>query len=173
MSIKVAIIGFAGRQKDIRLTQQLFVKACEKVETYLTEHYDLNNLSLVSGGSAWMDHVAVVLAFKLKLPLILLIPSKFRHGRFVPDEKVPFNPGKRLNYLHRKFSQICSLNSLSDLSTFKKAMITVPGFHARNREIVTNSNFCLACTLDHTITGGTFNTWSQFDNGKKHQIILK
>jgi hypothetical protein len=116
----------------------------------------------VSGGSAWADHLAVRLYNESVIEkLILYIPSTFR-----TEEKM-FNTnydGARLNQLHKKFSEVCNIDSLNEIAlAVKKGGQVVKGdnFHHRNTMIAKKCTHLVAFTfgIDEPKKGGTYDTW--------------
>jgi len=59
--IRISIIGTAGRGDDIRvLNRDIFHKCVEAVKK-ICINLKSNDMTFISGGSAWMDHIAVEL----------------------------------------------------------------------------------------------------------------
>ena len=103
--IYLAIIGTAGRNDDAdKLTDQHFKYMIKTSRDYIKTLDD--DVTLVSGGSAWADHVAIRLFKKDKRDLILYLPYKFNNNKYEDDY---------LNSLHRKFSQKCVIDSLNEI----------------------------------------------------------
>ncbi len=169
MEITFSIIGTAGRRDDeSRLNRNSFEAMCivaEKLILHCTEiNYPIT--TLVSGGAAWSDHVAVKLYLDNKVPnLRLFLPASFDGGSFHDNGKVGIeNPGGTANHYHRKFQKNTNINSLTQLLVAKAKgaeLITVErGFYARNA-LVAKSDFLLAMTFGngHEVKeGGTSHT---------------
>src|SRR5687767_5866354 len=61
-SVRVAIVGSAGRNEDAsKMSQERFQTMCSKADNIITEDWKMerSQVILVSGGSAFADHVAV------------------------------------------------------------------------------------------------------------------
>ena len=101
----LAVIGFSGRKVKLqKLTPQTF----QKMEARVMQE---RPSKLVSGGSAWADHVAVSLFLQRKVEgLELHLPCQFA-DEF--DVKTP--EGRILNGLHQHCSTILGVNTLSQL----------------------------------------------------------
>lgn len=139
--MKVAIIGTAGRSLPLEFqtkdTMEAMYQHClSKLQTLPEKP------TLISGGAAWADHLAVWLCLREGYSLELFLPCyPSSNGRF---QDLGFgdwrqNPGKTANFYHENFSRVLGIDSHSELSTaFASPLTTVtviPGFHARNRKI--------------------------------------
>jgi hypothetical protein len=124
--VNIAIIGSAGRGYDQFLVNKTaFLTAIENVFNIVEVRWklDWNDITLVSGGSAFADHIAVKLYLvlkeeypKLKLKLHLpcewsTLSQSFEEPKCEPSTKT----ASALNVLHRKFSLSCELKSLNDI----------------------------------------------------------
>ena len=170
MEITLATIGTAGRKEDgNHLTRKHFEAACI-VARGLIEQLNESNYTIttmVSGGAAYMDHIAVKLFLdKTVSNLRLFIPAEWNNGEFydtgVKDTKE--NPGGTANYYHRKFQSTTNINGLSDIQIAKANGAELykcrGGFHGRNA-MVAKSDFILACTFGEgpiVNEGGTADT---------------
>ena len=119
-------------------------------------------LTLVSGGSAWCDHVAVDLFLNdarfQQSKLLLYLPCKFSK-KFI-DEKSWHGCGRLLNELHQNFSGKLGRSSLADIQQASQRSgatidTTSRGFFARNIRVG---------RVDRMIAfsagaGGTAHTW--------------
>jgi len=170
MEITFAIVGTAGRNEDgSRLSKYHFDAMCVVagglMEQFAEHNYPITHL--VSGGSAWADHVAVKLFLNHKAPhLRLYLPCKWDHGAYedngVDDWKI--NPGRTMNKLHKKFSDKAFIHSLSDIQIAKgegaELLPCKGGFYGRNA-MVAKSDFLLAITFgneNEVKDGGTAHT---------------
>lgn len=172
-SINVGIIGTAGRNNPI--TTQVWKFMYQTAEEYVLglskEGYDV---TLVSGGAAGADHVAVGLSKKHKLKMILCGPSKWdaENHRFYDTGVKDFksNPGGTVNYYHRKFSKGLGLSETRSLESIQEGIdnklieyIPGVGLHARNITIGQKSQRLLAFTFgegDQPADGGTAHCWN-------------
>ncbi|HLX54502.1 MAG TPA: hypothetical protein VKR58_11200, partial [Aquella sp.] len=81
--VRIAIIGTAGRKipDDISpkvLTKELFFRMVISADYLIKSLYTLREVELVSGGSAWSDHIAVFLYLYFDYPkLTIYTPSEF------------------------------------------------------------------------------------------------
>jgi hypothetical protein len=169
----VAVIGTAGQRGDAtRLSREVFDKMCARAAAIVLDEWKLPpaNLTLVSGGSAWSDHVAVHLFLRdnrfSSCRLHLFLPCRFQNGKFA-DEKSWHHCGDVLNDLHRSFSDKAGLNSLSDLqqcAAHRSATLdcTSRGFFARNIRVARKATRLIAFSTQsgpRPIDGGTAHTW--------------
>jgi len=139
----------------------------------------LDQCELVSGGSAWSDHVAVYMFLHQDYgvrALRLFLPCPFDLDKQCPrfSEKHPC--GKRLNQLHRQYNACTGNNALLDVycASALGASLQIPrttckvaasAFYARNSQIANNCDVLIAFTWSPTsepTDGGTMNTWSKF-----------
>lgn len=170
----MAIIGTAGRKEDAnRLTRKHFEAMCLVAEELKKQLDDTNYpiSTIVSGGAAYADHVAVRLFLDKKVAnLRLYLPCEWDDGRFADngsDEDFK-NPGKTANHYHKVFQQKTGINGLSDIQVAKSYGAEIlpcrGGFHGRNA-MVAKSDFILACTFGdgHMVKeGGTADTLRKY-----------
>lgn len=189
--IRVAVIGTAGRDSGAANSKQLdatvFQKMCAVTTQIMVEDWklDLTQVTLVSGGSAWSDHVAVQLFLHNPLfassKLLLFLPCKFIDGKFV-DEQAWHHCGKTLNELHAQFSAKLGHSTLQDIELAVKRGATLDssgrGFFARNLK-VGRSDYMIAlsaATGDRPSDGGTAHTWrnaTTVSANRKHVSLSK
>ena len=174
----IGIIGTAGRKTDAtKLDGNSFKRICDIAETEI-RRICAGNPTLISGGSAWADHIAVHLSLKLELPLKLYIPCQLTtNGEAYEDNgerDFHGNPGGTLNYYHRLFSQKSGIDSIKEIRTaIQKGLATAyvikDGLFARNTEVARNSDALIALTFgdgENLKDGGTKDTWSKFSEMK-------
>ena len=179
--MRIAIVGTSGRgdnNETENMTSELYAKMLEIAEQYLLKAQELDDaVSLISGGAAWSDHLAVSLHLKYKVPLILHLPCKFT-DKFVPGDNSSkqWGTAKTANELHQKFSAVVGFDSLAQLEQVQKTAIKYgQGFLARNTQIVENADWLLAfswSTSDKKITGGTGDTWRKFIASKGSEYAV-
>lgn len=180
-SIRVAIIGSAGREASEakQMTPELFALMKECALKIMHDVFKLTNhkdIELVSGGSAFADHVAVALWLEQKdfAKLRLYLPCNFWKRQRTPqfaDSHLSWkeNPGGALNHYHHQFSKACKCDSLKELD---QAMVQFwvnteesPGFHARNSEVARNCDYLIAFTFGESTlypkSAGTWDTWKK------------
>jgi hypothetical protein len=186
MEITLAIVGTAGRKEDAkRLTRKHFEAMCLVASGLLEQINDSNYKisTIVSGGAAWADAVAVRLFLDKKVPnLRLFIPAQWEDGKYHDTgEKDPYkNPGGTANYYHKQFQQNTGINGLSDIQIAQahgaELYCCKGGFHGRNA-MVAKSDFILACTFGnkHIVKeGGTADTIRKYlDRVRKEGIFDK
>lgn len=176
MAVRVAIIGTAGRESGAGSSKQLdanvFRKMCEAAMRVMVDEWklDLSKVTLVSGGSAWSDHVAVELFLHdtrcSSSKLALYLPCKFVDGQF-KDEQSWHRCGKTLNQLHTHFSTKLGRSSLNDITLAAKRGATLDssgrGFFGRNLKVGQVANYMIAfsaATGSQPSDGGTAHTWA-------------
>lgn len=185
MDTTFAIVGTAGRRDDAsRLSDNHFKAMCECARLLLKqfEESDYGVDTLVSGGAAWADHVAVKLFLnkevpKLKLffPCVFDLQAREYTLATVPSGDNPNDrwfPGEIANSLHNRFSRKVGFNSLSEiyLAIQEGAETYVcKGFYARNA-MVAQSDVILAMTFgdkEWLKEGGTAHTVMTYLNRVK------
>lgn len=190
--VTVSIIGTAGRKEDGRkMSSDIFDYMMSTTEKIITETWKLpkSRVILVSGGSAWTDHVAVRLYLNCILSdcmeqyagLKLFLPCNFyrlnRISAFEDKKGISFwkgNPGKTLNALHKSFSSKMNFKSLDDIMTVKamgaELVTKYKGFHGRNLQVA-KSDYLIAFTWSESNEqpkdGGTLYTWKECKSSHK------
>ena len=169
-------IGVIGIAKSDELTALLYQKMYAQLLSYLNNFQDV---TLISGGAAWSDHLAVfaylqnyVIALELHLPCVYDLERKCFHDNGSTDWRV--NPGGLANSYHKTFSMIIYGNESETLNQIwlainKGAMVIYyDGFHARNLVIGNRSKLLIAFTLEEgaPTRGGTGHTWKNCNNNK-------
>lgn len=168
--LRIAIIGTAGRGSDSdRLLGSDFIRmvgiARDIIPTITKDS------CLVSGGAAWADHIAVRLFTEdTNRKLELHIPSAFecKTGKYIDTGQVNSlkNPGGISNYYHKKFSNKCSIDSLTELNNAIQCVgATIgTGFHERNTRVA-KVDAVIAFTFGQEAklkNGGTSNTFEKY-----------
>lgn len=174
--MRIGVIGTCGRDKtkESYMTKELYLKMAL---TLLSKIKNYDNVTLVSGGAAWSDHLAVTLYLggyvkNLELHLPCTFEDEFYDNG---DRDWKTNPGYVSNMYHQKFSKKLGINSLLEIKTAieKGAIVKVgKGFHDRNNGI-TNVDIMYAFTWgkDFPEEGGTKYTWDR-TSSEKHHISL-
>lgn len=184
--IRLAIIGTAGRsvsEKKILTKRHFeFAAACVVEYVHVVLKLEPINIILVSGGSAWMDHVAVYLYLSGNFGgLHLYLPAEYdsRLMCFVGTHE-----GKTLNGLHKEFNNKMGTNSFDDLTKIKvqsgnfdrNIKVEIKrGFMQRNSLIAENCDHLLAFTFaakSELLSGGTGDTWGKTKNKNKTHFTL-
>ena len=183
----VSIIGSAGRKDDgERMSAELFAVATNECAKLINGVWQLdwNELELVSGGAAWMDHIAVSLwMMDCGADLCLHLPCGWdnKNRKFVDNDKPQFwaNPGRTANKYHREFSKKMGFDTLDALdaaitiSRNHRSNVTVKrysGFKQRNKPVA-ESDYVIALTFgdgDKPKDGGTSHTWGLAKGTKIH-----
>lgn len=167
----VAVVGTAGRQGQ-PLSSATLDRMVSAVEAQIAAWgLRLCDVRLVSGGSAWADHAAVLVFLRHpECELLLHMPCAFR-GRFVDH-----GPGRLLNKYHQLQSSLTGVDSLAQIAEAleRGARVTCSdGFHARN-SLVAQSQFMVAMTFGHRVpdTPGTLDTWRKCRGVRVHVSLL-
>lgn len=178
---RITIAGTAGRKDDAALLDRdIYDSMVEKtLETILETSKENGTITLVSGGAAYADHIAVKLflthpdIFRLKLYL----PAPFEKGQFKDTGERDWrsNPGGTINYYHKKFSQKTGINSFLEIQkaiTIGAEVETHDGFFARNAKMAESEiAICLTFGKDGIKDGGTKNMADAYL--KKHKVNPK
>lgn len=140
MSVRLAIIGTAGRGDDYsKLTQRHFWEMTRAAERVLS-HLAPDHTRLVSGGAAWADHVAVYLSLarQWEAPLSLHLPG------LASDKAVAMK-------YHYRFSRIMGIDSFQMIQEIRNSlwcMATELGsFKQRNARVADEATHFLAMTF--------------------------
>lgn len=173
---RLAIIGTAGRDKGAPLSAALWA-AMVGSATRRVRPRD----TLISGGAAWADHLAVHLFLQGRCAALeLYLPAPFE-GRFV-------GPGgssaAAANYYHERFSSVIDQDTLGQigLAIDKGAVVhaqpAMPGYRgmfARNTLVAKAADAVLAYTFGDTVAtdSGTGNTWKQISGEKMHVSLSR
>jgi hypothetical protein len=179
--VKLAIVGTSGRDKDDanKLEKKHMEWMKSMVECYISEILKINKdqVILVSGGSAWADHVAVQLYRDGGFAgLELYIPSGFNTKL---HQYMNTYEGRLLNALHKQcqdktgypiFEELTSVNS-------KKKGVSIVihrHFKPRNTLIAKNCDHIIAFTFNKTepMGGGTLDTWNKVSHTNKIHFDL-
>lgn len=167
---KLAIIGTAGRDKARPMTAVLWraMVADAKSRVRSTD-------TLISGGAAWADHLAVRLYLDGSVQhLVLHLPAPFDGGQFLGPARQ--SAGSAANYYHSLFLSNAGVDGLGDIARAiaKGATVTeqppaegYAAMFARNALVAGEATAMLAYTFgegDSPADGGTLNTW----NGAQH-----
>uniref|UniRef100_A0A6G6AC71 Uncharacterized protein n=1 Tax=Borely moumouvirus TaxID=2712067 RepID=A0A6G6AC71_9VIRU len=176
--IKLAIIGFSGRNNDsFILTEEHYEWMIDNVMCYITEVLQIepNEITLVSGGSSWADHIAVTLFLTNKFnKLNLYLPINFDKNLAKYFDN---NQGSLLNSLHEKFGKQINRNTLMDLKNAlskNNCETTIfNGFFKRNTAIANNCDHIIAFNLSDIPSGGTLDTLKKIKHNNKLNINLQ
>eukprot|EP01031_Cornospumella_fuschlensis_P025223 gene25223-30465_t len=172
------------------MDKALFNLMLRRTEQLIAEEFKLtkSNVVLVSGGSAWADHIAVRLWLESMLScndsdnyagLNLFLPCDF--DLTATSLKFRGYVGETLNKLHAEFTRkmknefdsqadlLCALALGADVNC------SFPGFFNRNMQVA-KSEYVIAYTWGESIAlpkgGGTKHTWSQCVTKNKVHVPL-
>lgn len=173
----VAVIGTAGRARVPNYAEW----------SYMLQE-TLNHISptdtLVSGGAAWADHVAVQLFLDgLVNKLVLHLPAPFKDGKFVECGK---SAGSVDNYYHSIMSKELGYDTLAQIQeamqhenchvTTQPARSGYAALFARNSLIAASATKVVALTYgkgDVPANGGTKDTWDKCKTKDKVHISIQ
>src|SRR4030042_4695169 len=160
---RFVIMGAAGRKQDAAhvsvKTFQWIVDKC-RVETSAED-------TLISGGAAFADHAAVVLALTRGNPLVLELPAPWDSGQ---KRYQATSAGRISNYYHEQFPKACGQPAHYTLHQLDAAL-RLPntekhesnGFFQRNSLVAESCDKMLAFVLHYPTaagpSGGTGNPW--------------
>jgi len=180
---RIAIIGTAGRKADgNKLNKELYGKMFHAAQKIIGG-WNLTDITLVSGGAAWADHIAVSLYLakfmNCKLELHLPCPFDVQNTRFYDTGVVDFrtNPGGTANYYHRQFSQKMGGSTLTSMARILpdiRVFDNYKGLFDRNNGVA-RVDYMIAFTFGYgqiPKDGGTKNTWNLSKRSTKfHQSL--
>jgi hypothetical protein len=184
----VAVIGSAGRGLDAeKVSLEIFETAIMFAEMDIENLWRLEwkDVTLVSGGAAFCDHIAVRLFLKYKdqgCKLVLCLPApwdpkkKRFSERFSALSKV--SCAQTANMYHRKFADktnVCSLMELDEAISNGATVKVSNGFFGRNATIANMADYMCAFTFgEHgPKEGGTCFTWQKFVSENKIHHCLE
>jgi hypothetical protein len=189
----LAIIGTAGRKDDatkLAAIPNAFTKMCDTTKSFICARIRAHEgITLISGGAAWADHIAVALFLDSEFlkgfdkRLTLATPCHFQTtGKigYLDTGEFSFsqNPGGTINYYHRKFSEARKLPGNASLLEIRDALakgatpLIGAGFHQRNTLVAQQADILLAFTFgDKNVVknGGTADTVEKFLQTKRHE----
>ncbi|EFA77862.1 hypothetical protein PPL_09362 [Heterostelium album PN500] len=198
--VTLAVIGTAGRDPNKQLTKDHFKYMCDTFDEFIESHHLLEGdkqLVVVSGGSAWADHVVVdrFLNDPNRFKLILYLPCPIvdteiddddddvcykRRYQYLDTGSIDWykNPGRISNMYHDQFESIMCVDPIGQIIQAKEkgAILDTSsnGFHNRNTKI-SKSDLIVAFTFGEDqpeIGTGTHETWKQSLSKKKYHYSL-
>eukprot|EP00041_Stephanoeca_diplocostata_P000371 m.14413 g.14413 ORF g.14413 m.14413 type:complete len:232 (+) comp10441_c0_seq3:241-936(+) len=174
--MKIAVVGTAGRAKEYasQMNRRLFESMVQAIAMKVS-----SKTTLISGGAAWADHIAVTLFLRRKVAgLRLHLPCEWDESKtqLIDNGESHWakNPGHMANAYHRKFSKVIGRSSLAEIAAAKKkgAILTVhSGFHVRNTVIAQECDKTLSLTWaagDAPTSGGSLDQWRKCTKPKEH-----
>ncbi|GAM21826.1 hypothetical protein SAMD00019534_050010, partial [Acytostelium subglobosum LB1] len=185
----LSIIGTAGRDltKPMSILQYEFM--CVSVQSFMViNKLHTKELTLVSGGAAWADHVAVDLFLKSypRFKLILYLPCEIVKGedgtyQYLDNGSKDWrtNPGRTSNIYHNSFKSIIGRDTIQEIIDAKELGAVLDtsskGFHDRNTK-VSKSEYLVALTFAEGLapsSGGTLDTWNKSKSINRYHFTVK
>lgn len=174
---RIAVIGTAGRDKAHVMDSVLW----SKMVTDLAKRI-VSTDTLVSGGAAWADHLAVNAYLNNQCAnLMLFLPAPFLRGKFVGEYP---GAGNTSNYYHKRFGLHTGVNSLKQIELaitkgatveFEPVSVSCAAMFVRNKKVAACATTAIAYTFGAGSTladGGTWNTWKQITADDKVHVSL-
>jgi hypothetical protein len=175
----VAIIGTAGRDKSKPMTAQLWERMVADAKQRVRP-----DDTLVSGGAAWADHLAVRLFLDGAVQgLILHLPAPLYTEGFAGPERD--SAGSAANYYHSLFKRATGVDGIAEIheALTKGAKCSnqpvaagYTAMFARNARVAKDADTVIAYTFgdgDTPADGGTKNTWDQVKGDRIHVPLLR
>lgn len=171
--MKLAVIGTAGRKGlHNRMDYSTYYKMYARLLGHLQKHCKDQPVTLISGGAAWSDHLAVT-AWRAQVvdDIHLYLPCYFDLDKMQYEDSGLWdwreNPGKTANYHHQNFQHQTEIRSLAEVGSVVEAGKATYhwGFYKRNQAIAEACDAVLAYTNNpgnfDPAPGGTRHTWAQ------------
>jgi hypothetical protein len=164
--IRIAIIGTArakNQDENMKMGLTLYTKILDSIQSRLS---DYERLEFVSGGAAWMDHLAVSLFLRYhrySTKLTLHLPAAFENGKYLEIT----DPGRASNHYHKLFYNATGIDSLAQIEEARKSganFVIHKDFYTRNDAVASsNPSLLLAYSWHKTkpINCGTAYTWNR------------
>lgn len=174
----IAVIGTAGRDKHIQMSPRHWDFMCSTLADELKP-----GDTLVSGGAAWADHVAVwACGTELVTNLTLHLPAPFVNGEFKGEYGTS---GNACNYYHEKFSRVMGFDSRDHLRqallhntvafTTQRESSGYGAMFARNKLVAEQCTHMVAFTFgegDVPADGGTKMTWDLASQAQRCHVPI-
>lgn len=188
MSDRVAILGTSGRGQDARrMSKDTYDRMLTKARAVMTDQLrvDPHAMTLVSGGSAWAEHVAVQLFLDGTVAgLELHLPCPLKKGQFLDNSgrSQLSNPGRALNALHQRFGRLIGRDTIADIEKAiargARVVEKHQGFYARNSAIAASVQSLIAFSWgrdDCPSSTGALDAWNKCAPGvrKVHVSLWK
>ena len=179
--LSLAVIGSAGRGQDydnLNLVKyNEMYRIADTMIDYINSKSNIKLSTCYSGGSAWVDSIAVRLYLNNRIPnLKLYLPCDYEDGKFVDNYSETSYISETINWYHSQFEKETGQNSLKEiqLAIDKGAVIKViNGFKNRNTYVAT-ADYLLAMTFgekDKVKKGGTWDTCNKYLQRIKEQSL--
>ena len=178
-SRKLAVIGTAGRDASKPLNLDLWTAMVDDLQVRI-----LPTDTLVSGGAAWADHLAVhayLQGWCAGLALYFPAPFSFRMGRFIGPVRSSADVANHYHHLFDKSTgidsrgQICKAIQMGASVSAEPPSPGIGGMFARNSKIAANATSVLAYTFStgyEPPKGGTLDTWKKFASTNRVHVRL-
>ncbi|KAN0007270.1 hypothetical protein ACTFIU_000469 [Dictyostelium citrinum] len=191
-------LSIIGSARDDRFNKNHFNFMYDKALSFIKDKgLDKDVLTLVSGGSAWSDHVAIrlFLNYPNKFNLKLYLPCKSidideddddGNFKFHENKSDNYDPGISLNKYHKIFQNQLNenkilTNKISTIGEIIKAKemgaildFNSDGFHSRNKKVA-QSDYIIAFTFSKSSqpeSSGTLDTWNQSKSLNKFHFTI-
>ncbi|ART57108.1 hypothetical protein CBP36_19575 (plasmid) [Acidovorax carolinensis] len=175
---RMAIIGTAGRDKAHEMDRALWDAMLSDARSRV-----LPTDTLVSGGAAWADHLAVRLFLDGAVQhLELHFPAPLEGGAFAGPARD--SAGSAANYYHSMFQKATGIDGLREIEqaiaagASTTAQPTGAGYSAmfsRNRIVAATADKLVAYTFgegDEPASSGTKNTWDRAAHASREHVRL-
>lgn len=185
--MRIGIIGTAGRKEDgPKLNARVYTRMVNFAYSIVDSAYKTrkinDGITLVSGGAAWADHIAI--SVKKKNPLYKLelhLPCHISEGKFTGDASA-----RTANFYHSIFSLSLTGKEKNEWATRQSIQAAVldpsctviqhnKGFFHRNLYVGATLDLLLAFTFNNSKVpkdGGTKHTWDHSPcKDKRHYDI--
>lgn len=176
--MNIGIIGTAGRREDgAKFTKEIYNGAGKILLEFLS---DYEGATLISGGAACIDFLAVTLNLKYGFKLKLHLPAEFDLNKMKFKSNTFKDSGSTINYYHEQFSKnVLKRDSMVEMAQSIQSgaeVVVTEGFLNRNSLVARDSDILIAATFspgDKPKPGGTLDTWNKHlnlypDRTRKH-----
>ncbi len=100
--LHIGVIGTAGRKDDSALMNKALYNQMYSILLSDLKNFEGSKITLVSGGAAWSDHLAVrAFLDKQVEDLKLYLPAPFKNSEFEEFYSAKLTPGRIANYYHQ------------------------------------------------------------------------
>jgi len=180
--MKIGIVGSSGKNGG-KINFSMYHKMQRLAMHNISTLAKGADVTLVSGGAALADHIAIDLFLEGKVSkLILYFPCQWNEKKCefsaVSSKTNKGEVGHFANKLHKNFSaQVGNKNSLKDIQDAidKGAQVIIGnGFYGRNTLLAQNVNAMIAFTFEKKMTPGTQHVWNQcaIDPSQKVHLLI-
>jgi hypothetical protein len=183
-ALSVAVIGTAGRDKTKPMTIDLW---CAMWHDACARFPADKDFTLVSGGAAWADHIAVSLYNSDKVGFLRLhLPAPLvKRGKVWQYEGGSGTSGSAANYYHKLYKEATGSDGLREIAhaiekgcniTYQPVSDGYGAMFARNNLVAAEAQAGLAYTFGtgkEPADGGTKYTWDRIEGRRVHVDLNK